>query len=218
METPSATPKPRRPEDRTREILCYFIERLSGSIGRTRLAKLVYMADLEARRYLGHPVSTLRYRVDNFGPFDAKLFKELEILKDRGEVFEERIQTSEGKPWYRYRSRTVRSHSFTRGEEAILTYIVSQYGEKNLRDFLDDVIYATTPFVRVMKKARGTPIPMEIIDNEARERLGGVDLEKVLLAEEEARAGKTTPLEAVRRELLGRDSGERSRSAEAVST
>ncbi|MCI0589798.1 MAG: SocA family protein [Planctomycetes bacterium] len=218
METSRPRSRHGAPEDRTRQVVAYFIERLSGSIGRTRLAKLVYMADLEARRYLGHPISTLRYRVDHFGPFDARIFKELDALKARGEVFEDRIQTSEGAPWYKYRARTARAHAFTRGEEAILTHVLTRYGEKDLRDFLDDVIYATTPFVRVRRKPRGTPLPMESVDNEAKRRLGGIDLERVLLAEEEARAGKTIRLEEVRRELLGPDTAERPRGTEKLGT
>jgi antitoxin SocA-like protein len=206
MGDPAATSKPRVPGDRTREILLFFIERLSGSIGRSRLAKLAYMADLESRRYLGHPLTRLRYRVDHFGPFDPRILRELDALRRRARIFEERLQTPDGSRYHRYRAaKRAHRRSLTRGEEAILSYVLSLYAEKDLREFLDDVILETAPFRRAKAKRRGTPLDMDSMNNEAKDRLGGIDLEKVLLAEEEARAGKTVPLEEARGEHLGRD-------------
>ncbi len=199
-----------RGEERTRDVLCYFIGRRSGLIGRTRLAKLAYLADLEARRYLGRPLTSLVYRLDYHGPFDAGIYAHLDVLRERGEIREEVLQTSEGRPYFRYTTgNPLRAHRFTPAEEAILAHVVGLYADTRLQDLLDDVVYETAPFLRVQGQPNGTVVPMELVDNEARDRLGGIDLDGVLRGEEEARLGKTVPWERVRRELLDRDQPER---------
>jgi hypothetical protein len=58
---------------RNAQVLRYLLEVAPG-VGHTKLAKFAYLADLEARKYLGGPVSEFRYVRDQHGPFDAKRF------------------------------------------------------------------------------------------------------------------------------------------------
>lgn len=193
-------------EDRAPDLVRYFVERLSGRVGRTRLAKLLYLADLEARRYLGQPLTRFVYRKLDYGPFDPQFYQVLDFLKERGEVREDVHELPEGCVYRYHAVALARPHPFGRAEEAILTHILSTFTSfegRDLEDFLD-VVYETRPMRSVEGSPHGTSLPMEEVDNEARIALGGVSLEDALLAEEEARQGKTVRWEDLRSELLDR--------------
>ena len=58
--------------------------------GRTQIVKYLYLADYEARRYLGRPITELSYRWDRHGPFDPAILQYLKELCDEDEVSEEK--------------------------------------------------------------------------------------------------------------------------------
>lgn len=192
------------PSDRTEELVTYFVDRLSGRLGRTMLIKLIYLTDLEARRYLGRPMSGLTYRLWQQGPFDPALYKTLDRLRDSGEITEEMVPFSVG-TGYRYRSaRPGRTHELNPAEEALLTYVLGTYATKDLQQVLD-VVYDSEPMRRIDGAELKTRVPVECVDNEMRLRLGGIDLESALAGEEDARRGNTIPWSTLRSELLDRD-------------
>src|SRR5712691_2138022 len=57
---------------RNARLLKYFVQQYPG-IPRKRLVKLVYMADIISRQFLGRPISTFEYRLDKFGPYDPAI-------------------------------------------------------------------------------------------------------------------------------------------------
>src|SRR4051794_37358676 len=106
-------------------LIRYFVERAPGA-GRTRIVKFLYMADHEARRYLGRPLTDLDYHWDNFGPFDSRILDEIGHLTKEGYIEDESLHHQD---WgYRYRP-TPRSLpiALTKEEEAILESVVQSY-------------------------------------------------------------------------------------------
>ncbi|HEY2861583.1 MAG TPA: hypothetical protein VGJ21_24455 [Terracidiphilus sp.] len=57
---------------RSAQVLRFLIE-VAPRIGHTKVAKFAYLTDLEARRYLGRPISRFRYKLDH-GPFPGQPF------------------------------------------------------------------------------------------------------------------------------------------------
>src|SRR3990167_3197938 len=82
---------------REEQLIAYFVTRCSGHLGRTQLVKFLYLADYEARRYLGKPLSGFQYFWHHYGPFDHAIYENLENLKTRGFVDEESILFPTGK-------------------------------------------------------------------------------------------------------------------------
>jgi len=167
------------------------------------LIKFIFLADLEARKYLGHPISSLQYEKNQKGPFDKAIYPALENLKQSGQVMEEVIEYPSGIRGSQY-SMTAPPQPITmdRATEAILAYTLRAYSQHNLTNLLD-VVYDTEPMLEVESAPHGTPIPMQLVDNQMKVAHSGVDLERVLLAEFEVAQGKTVPWEQLRGELLG---------------
>jgi len=187
----------------TADLVGYVINRLSGKIGRTMILKLVYLIDLESRRYVGKPVSCLEYRLWNHGPFDAEIYRAIETLREAGDVAEETIHYPSASGYRYSTTNPARVHGLTRAEEAIVSYVLCTYASHDLQEVLD-VVYNTKPMKAVEGSALNSRIPVESVDNEMRMKLGGVDLERALAAEENVQQGRSVPWSSLRRELLDR--------------
>ena len=187
---------------RLEQLIYYFVERVPGA-GRTQLAKFLYLADHEARRYLGKPVSDLCYRWDDFGPFDQDILHGLNALQHNGFVEVERIAYPSGAEGYRYRSTgrpMASAPAFTDAQLAILNYVAVEFGSMPLRELLEDVVYQTRPMVDAKKRnAPGAPLRMELVDNEARQ--AGLELDRVWESWKQADRGEVRPIRKVMDEL-----------------
>jgi hypothetical protein len=171
------------------------LDRLSGKIGRTFLVKLAYLADHEARRFLGRPLTAFEYRVDNYGPFDPQFFATLDEMAAEGEIVEQHVIFPTGKPGFRLHSTGLRQASeFTAAEQAVLSYILGQNGESRLDDLLESV-YQTEPFVKAQAQGRGTALPMDELNDAGIVELGGVRLEDAIAGHAAAVAGRLVDLE-----------------------
>lgn len=182
--------------NRLHNLIRYFVDHLPDA-GRTKIVKYLYLADYEARRHTGKPISSLRYRWDNHGPFDPAILRALEDLRDRGEIAEEKVQFPNGCAGFEYRIRGAApcGHGdFTLAERSILNTVVTAYGDKRLRELLEDVVYETEPMRDARERnAYGEPLRMELVDNT--QRIPGLELEDMLQADEDLRAGKGIPLD-----------------------
>src|SRR3990172_4747017 len=64
---------PKQPS-KTAQVLKFFAQQYGHpGVPRKRLAKLVYMADVLARQYLGHPITEFEYIKDHYGPYARSL-------------------------------------------------------------------------------------------------------------------------------------------------
>lgn len=182
------------------QILKYFLKRAEDGIGRTKLVKLTYLADLSARELLGRQVSEFEYIWHHHGPWDNAFFaamKELEdsrlaVAEDRqiGGYTENRLVDIDGPAVW----------DLSPAELEILSWVYEQYVDSPLQELLYDVVYETIPMKRVDSK--GEKLPMELVDNTVRNTLG-YDPEEILAIEEEMDLGHYLPLGAVFDDLHG---------------
>src|SRR6266480_3155690 len=84
---------------REEELVAFFVQRCGGdgNLGRTRLMKLLYLADYEARRFLGRPLSGAKYVWHLFGPWDPRLPTWINRLKGAAVLEETPVGYPSGK-------------------------------------------------------------------------------------------------------------------------
>jgi hypothetical protein len=186
-------------------VLKFFAQRVPGSLGVTQLLKLAYLADLYAREYLGRPITGYRYTFYRHGPFDKRLYSTVDEMDRRKWVRTERQSLVGG----RSKRAVIDQGSagdlgFTPAESRILDYVAATYGHLPL-DVLLAKVYDTEPMKAAKRDGR---VPMELVDNRARNALG-YDLEAVLREEEAIRRGDSlTPdgfFDGLRAELVAGD-------------
>jgi len=202
---PSRTSETEGRGDLTPAVLRFLISHLSGHVGRAQLLKLVYLADVEARRYLGRPLTSLRYTWQPGGPSDKAFDRHLEVLRTEGSIIDEPVawRASVSAPLYAFIG-PLEATPFTRGEEAVLSYITRSYADTKLGALIDEMIEASEPMRLARRAARpGARLAMSTEDNKDREEYGGVDLERLLESEARMRAGEGRDLDEVERELVG---------------
>jgi hypothetical protein len=171
---------------RNAQVLKFFAQHCKG-IGRTKLQKLAYISDVEARKLLGHPITSFEYYWHHHGPFDGRLYEAIEELDVTGYVQQGEINFGSG-----YQRKTVIDKGlptvfdFTPAELTVLEYVASEYIGTPLTELLSEVVYESEPMLAV--NARGERLPMEILDNTQKNAIG-FDLEEVIAAEQAAKAG-----------------------------
>ena len=173
---------------RNARVLRYLLEVAPG-VGRIKLVKYAYLADCEAYRYLGRPISTFRYRFDKHGPFDRAFFEAKDELVEGGYATETatRIGPYDG---YDYRPTTEPvEYGFTQDEAEILRYVAETYLNATAIRLCEDVVYNTPPIREAkvgerleMEKMCAEPDPL------------GFNLERLLAAEASVEAGRYRPL------------------------
>jgi len=185
---------------RNAQVLRYFLEAAPG-VGRTKLAKYAYLADLEARKYLGRPVSEFRYVFDRHGPFDAKaFFAAKQELHHAGLATESEVTIGSYVEHRMHPTNRAFEYTFSLAEARVLEYVASTYLSLNARELCEDVVYMTEPMVQAKP---GKQIPMRIANRPTGDRLG-FDLERMLAGEVSAEARRVRPLSAVTNELRDR--------------
>lgn len=188
---------------RNEQVLSYFIQACSGRLGRTQLVKLLYLADYEAYRYLGRPITEFAWKTDNYGPFDRAFPDVLGSLQASGQVQETEYLTPFGNIGYRYQSAGPVAYAFSPAEERILRHVIESYSKLPRGQLVEDVVYDTEPFKAVKDEPSGSDIRWDVVANERRDALGGIDLEAVERGKRHLLASKGQPftdlLQALRR-------------------
>lgn len=176
---------------KTAQVLRLFAQAYGmPGIPRKRLVKLAYVADILARQYLGRPLTGLHWIKDHYGPNARDLPEVTAELQDL-ELAEEYTAHDGIRTIYLRASQTPVAFEFTLGENEVLRYIVDNYLEMDLPEFIDDIVKQTDPFKAVMRT--GEDIPMHIVDGEKRDEIG-FDLESILRAEKQAAEGEWVTL------------------------
>lgn len=184
--------------DKNQEVVKYIVERASGRVGRVRIMKYLYLADLECRRYLGRPISTFRYKLHRYGPFDRTLYDVLDTLREAQLIAEEQYPW-QGTVGYAYHNVSVPVvFSLTRAERHILDFVLQEFEKHDMDRLLEDTVYETPP---VREAAPGSSLNMNMVNDEMRDKLGGIDLERILEAEQLVSEGRYSDLETVLKEL-----------------
>ena len=178
---------------REEELVAFFVKHCGGdgNLGRTRLMKLLYLADYEARRFLGRPISGAKYVWHFFGPYEPRLSTWINRLRDGGLLVEAAVTYPSGKSGFLYTPGPKQAlRSFKPVEVEILSYVCRQYSRVELRELLDYVVYQTEPMLRAQKrKAKERPLEMDIVNNTKASKLT-VSLEELLERRRQLRAGE----------------------------
>ena len=173
-------------------------------MGRTMLAKLVYMSDVEALRYLRKPLSSFRYKYDQQGPFDAEQFyPALDDLKGRGLVVEEEVLLRSGnvkKSILDVPGSVPVAFDFTPAESRIIAWNFTEYNHRDLTRFLADIVYQTPPMVNAEE---GALLDMSVLTRE--DLYAGIDFDVVLASESELLRGDYKTAYGFFSELLDKD-------------
>jgi hypothetical protein len=182
---------------RNAQVLRYLLQVAPG-IGHTKLAKFAYLADLEAWKYLGRPISQFAYFFDQHGPFDSDgFFGALEELKSGGFVTENQIPCGQYVGYEMLPTGRAAEFDFSPVEAEVLRYVATTYFSKTARDLCDDIVYKTKP---MMEAQPGKPLPMEKADRHLKERLS-FRLERMLEGEASVAAGRMRPWAGLMDEL-----------------
>ena len=199
-------------DTKTCQIVKYLVSRLPGRLGKTKIVKLLYLADLESRRLMGKPISEMRYRWYNHGPWDERVDVCLKALTEAKSI-EVEIYPMHG--WYGSLYHNLGGNidsGLSQAEKRILDYLIQEYGQKKLKELLEEIVYETTPMKDVReRKAFNEFLRMELVDNELRAAFGDVDFEDLVAGENDILEGRSTPLSEVLSELEHRNSSEGTR-------
>jgi hypothetical protein len=182
---------------RNAQVLRYLLQVAPG-IGRTKLAKFAYLADVEARKYLGQPISSFVYFFDQHGPFDSGgFFGAIGELTKNGFATENQVPCGQYVGYELFPTSLPAEFDFTASESAVLQYVARTYFSKSARDLCDDIVYKTQP---MLAAEQGKPLAMDMLNRAPDDQLG-FSLERMLAGEASVAAGRTRPLADVMREL-----------------
>lgn len=188
---------------REEQLVALFVNACSGAIGRTRLMKLLYMADYEARRFLGRPLSSIPYVWYDHGPFDSELYQWIKRLEDDGLISSETVLYPSG-IGYLYSSKgTPPGHDLNPDEVEILAYVCREYSQVALRELLDDIVYQTEPMLAAKAAdAKGQPLDMDAV-NLSQSKQFTVPYAELLARSRQVRAGHVVRHADAMARLLG---------------
>jgi Protein of unknown function (DUF4065) len=180
------------------DLIAYLLNNVP-SVGRTQVVKFLYLADLEARKCLGKPLTDLNYVLDRHGPFDPKILAQLDAMDADGRVTAEQF-SFRGNQCYNYaKNQKTPRVVFSAEAEVILDHVVDLVRKHSLSKLLE-IVYDTEPVVDAKaRNAFGKPLKMNLVNN-AR-KIPGLDLERVLRATKDLDDGKGRSLEKVLAEL-----------------
>ncbi len=150
--------------------------------------KLLYLADLEARRVLGRPLTEMQYRWWEYGPWDEQFALCEASLKSRNLI---QVETYPYQSYYGsfYVPLGDMMYTFADDEVAVLDYLVKTFGKKGRKELVEEIVYQTPPMKdAVAREAYGKPLRMEIVDNEDFDQ-HGIALADILEGERRLRAG-----------------------------
>lgn len=165
------------------ELLAFFVRNCGSPPGRTRLMKLLYLADYEARRYMGHPITDVQYIWYDFGPWNHGFYGWLEGLAAQGLIVERPVQYPNGKIGYlieRGEGGGVGEASLSPAEMEIVSYVARHYSAMDLSELLGDVVYETEPMQEAKaRNGQNTELNMDIVNN-VKAAEYGIDFEELV--------------------------------------
>ena len=171
---------------KTAQVIKFYVQ--EKPLARIMLAKLAYMADLNAHKYLGRPISELQYVYDVFGPYDSEgFYPAIQDLKDRSLIQEQAVPSHFGDMLNIIEDEPRQTtFSFSPAEKRILSWNLREYGDQELLKFLHNVVYNTPP---LEKGTRGNPLEMYVVEDDEKDYLH-IDFDTVLQSEAEIANGE----------------------------
>lgn len=136
--------------NKLKEVIIYFIFKSSKhQLGRTKLTKLIYFADLLAYQKLGRTITGLTYFYFKHGPWNYII---QETIPQVPQIQEQKTQTLKGEQFYKYKG-TIKEYKIQHlsGKEIqILEEINIKWGKASLKEILSEVykskLILSTPY------------------------------------------------------------------------
>lgn len=152
--------------EKAARLVKHVVERLSGRISKTYLAKLVYLCDLHSREFRGEPITELKYTWHYYGPWDGSLDRILLDLATREVIRCELVQMLDYTGCIFHNGPTKLESSLSSAERRVAEFVIGKYASRSLRSLLDDVVYQTPPMREAQRKgSRGARLRMSQMDN-----------------------------------------------------
>ncbi|GBC85210.1 hypothetical protein HRbin11_01656 [bacterium HR11] len=122
-------------------------------VGRTRLMKILYLADWLATQRLGRSLTGVKYYFYFYGPYSDRIMNAIESLIQRG-IMEDSPDLTQFGVAHDYRL-TEKAHELniegqlSNDERELLDRVLEKFGRLSLPQLLD-VVYATAPMKRAV--------------------------------------------------------------------
>ena len=132
------------------EIVLYVSRRLEKArvkVVRTRIMKILYLADFIAKSRLGRTITGAKYRYYFYGPYSRDVIDAIIKLKKEGYLTDNTELTKFGLAHdYRPTEKAykIQFEHLTKEEREILDSVIKKFGRNELLRLLD-VVYATEP-------------------------------------------------------------------------
>jgi len=134
----------------------YLLSNLGNYPTRTKLVKLLYLADLQHSKKYGRTLTGVTYYSYFYGPYSDQIAKSIKKLKDSDIIQEDSGVGVEGQEYYVYGIK-IDTESFEAlldgDEKKTLNRVITEYGDLPL-DAILDIVYSTKPFVKTKKGNR----------------------------------------------------------------
>jgi len=117
--------------DKLRDVIYYFADKLNIIESRTKLVKLLYLADVKAKEKLGRTITGLRYIYHFYGPYAPEIIEK--ALEMDGEEIREIYNPFFDRYEY-HRGEKEREVNLDPGEIEILNEVIEKYGRKSTND------------------------------------------------------------------------------------
>lgn len=130
--------------EKLKECLVFFVFRHSGRIQRTKLIKLVYLADVLSYKRRGTTITGVDYIYYDYGPWSQVFY---DALESTPEIAEKLGLTPFGDVQYTYRGTVSKYQPKCLGtdERELLEEIDAEWGNRPLKAILEKV-YSSPPF------------------------------------------------------------------------
>lgn len=137
----------------TASLVNYIVQRVwerEGSLGKTKLVKLLYLIDVEYYRRFGRTLTGWRWRFYHYGPYAAEV--ESVLRGSAARLDEESAQTAQGHRALTYRTdesldrmEEVLQRSLGFGGLAVVNRVLAAWALEDLYPILDYAYYETEP-------------------------------------------------------------------------
>ncbi len=141
------------------DAVVYLLKNLPSNPTRTKLMKLLYLADLQSSKRKKENITGAHYYSYFYGPYSEEVIMSLNRLNGT-QIDEIPGVTNEGQDFYLYRVKDVEDSTesmLTGDDKKILKSIAKKYGLLPLKKILN-IVYRSVPF-RTTKKGNRISLP-----------------------------------------------------------
>jgi len=144
--------------------IIYFLIKNSNNLGKTKLTKLMYLADYEFFKQYNKKISNIDYIRWDYGPFSPDIYDCLDFMADLGIIVMQKF-----KSFYKLRDyfsfQAKKEFDFDKNlssdEKEFFNYILSKYDNMDV-DSIKKITYETEPMLEAPNK--GDLLKFESID------------------------------------------------------